>query len=109
MSAVRPVAGRAATAAERHTPLWYAGVTALCVLMLVPMYLLVVNAFKDQRDIVTRPFSLAPGQLTLEHLVAAWNNPDFDIAFGYAVTIGLVVCVNLVSIGVCAPAAIIEK
>ena len=105
MSAVRPVAGRAATAAERHTPLWYAGVTALCVLMLVPMYLLVVNAFKDQRDIVTRPFSLAPGQLTLEHLIAAWNNPEFDIAFGYLVTIGLVVCVNVVSIGVCAPAA----
>ncbi len=105
MSALRAAVARRGPAGERHSPFWYAAVGALCVLMLVPMYLLVVNAFKDQRDIVSRPFSLAPGQFTLEHLVAAWNNPDFDIAFGYAVTVGLVVCVNLVSIGVCAPAA----
>lgn len=105
MSALRALTGRRSLSGERRTPTWYAAVTALCLFMLVPMYLLVVNAFKDQRDIVSRPFSLSPGQFTLEHLVAAWNNPDFDIAFGYAVTIGLVICVNIVSIGVCAPAA----
>ena len=105
MSALQALTGRRSSTGERRTPFWYAMVTALCVVMLVPMYLLVVNAFKDQRDIISRPFSLSPGQFTLEHLVAAWNNPDFDIAFGYAVTIGLVICVNIVSIGVCAPAA----
>ncbi len=84
---------------------WYAAVSALCAVMLVPMYLLVVNSFKDQRAIVSRPFALDPGALTLEHLVAAWNNPDFDVAFGYAVTFALLICVNVVSIGVCAPAA----
>src|SRR5262245_58364833 len=71
--------------------------------MLVPMYLLVVNAFKDQQDILTKPF--APGPLTFEHLTRAWNNPDFDIAFGYGVTFALVICVNAVALAVCAPAA----
>ncbi|WP_083442078.1 carbohydrate ABC transporter permease [Nitriliruptor alkaliphilus] len=75
--------------------------------MLVPMYLLVVNAFKDQQAIVRRPFSLNPGEMTVEHLSNAWNNPDFDIAFGYFVTFGLVICVNLLAISVCAPAAYI--
>jgi raffinose/stachyose/melibiose transport system permease protein len=101
---VRP-AGRARTRDERRSTGWYAAVTALCLLMLVPMYLLVVNAFKDQQDIVSSPFSLVPGDLTVQHLVDAWNNPDFDIAFGYGVTFALVICVNIVSIGVCAPAA----
>ena len=81
MSAVRAVAGRRGPTGERHSPGWYAAVSGLCLLMLVPMYLLVVNAFKDQRDIVSRPFSLDPSQFTLDHLVAAWNNPDFDIAW----------------------------
>jgi raffinose/stachyose/melibiose transport system permease protein len=90
---------------ERRSVGWYAAVTGLCLVMLVPMYLLVVNAFKDQRDIVTRPFSLVPGELTFEHLAAAWNNPDFDILFGYGVTFVLVACVNVLAIGVCGPAA----
>ncbi|WP_114558386.1 carbohydrate ABC transporter permease [Desertihabitans aurantiacus] len=90
---------------EQRSPGWYVSVVAICALMLVPMYLLVVNAFKDQQDIVSRPFALDPGSMTLEHLAAAWSNPDFDIAFGYAVTTALVLCVNIVSIGVCLPAA----
>lgn len=99
------VGKRSRTRDERRSIGWYAAVTALCLLMLVPMYLLVVNAFKDQQDIVSSPFSLVPGRLTLQHLADAWNNPDFDIAFGYGVTFALVACVNIVSIGVCAPAA----
>src|SRR4051794_9238490 len=90
---------------ERHSVGWYVTVFLLCALMLVPMYLLVVNAFKDQQDIVSHPFSLSPGDLTFDHLEAAWNNPDFSIAFGYFVTFALVVCVNLVAMGVCIPAA----
>jgi raffinose/stachyose/melibiose transport system permease protein len=90
---------------ERHSALWYVAVALLCLLMLVPMYLLVVNAFKDQQDIVSRPFSLDPAGLTLQHLKDAWSNPDFNIAFGYGVTFALAVCVNVVALGVCVPAA----
>lgn len=96
---------RTRSSGGRRSVIWYTAVTGLCLVMLVPMYLLVVNAFKDQRDIVSRPFSLVPGDLTVEHLVNAWNNPDFDIAFGYGVTFALVACVNVLAIAVCAPAA----
>jgi raffinose/stachyose/melibiose transport system permease protein len=90
---------------ERHSALWYLAVGVICLVMLVPMYLLVVNAFKSQQDIVSTPFSLHPARLTLDHLVAAWDNPDFNVPFGYAVTTALVLCVNAVALCVCAPAA----
>ena len=61
------------------------------VLMLVPMYLLVVSAFKSQQDILAHPFSLSPDQLTTEYLRKAATNPDFNILKGYAVTILFVV------------------
>jgi raffinose/stachyose/melibiose transport system permease protein len=99
------------TRAPRRRPVRRTGivrvgfVVALSALMLVPMYLLVVNSFKDQQDIVSRPFALDPSAMTWEHLSAAWNNPDFDVVFGYLVTFTLLLCVNAVSIGVCAPAA----
>ena len=73
------------------------------VLMLVPMYLLVVNAFKSQQDILTSPFSLAPDLLTTEYLGRALSNPDFDIVRGYAVTILFVVLVNVLSILLAGP------
>ena len=73
--------------------------------MLVPMYILVVNAFKSQQDILANPFTLDFGSATVQHLADAWNNPDFSILKGYGTTIGLVLCVNVLAMGVCAPAA----
>ncbi|PPS91339.1 carbohydrate ABC transporter permease [Streptomyces sp. MH60] len=73
--------------------------------MLVPMYLLVVNAFKSQQEILANPFSPAFGSATFQYLADAWNNPDFSILKGYGVTIALVLCVNALAMAVCAPAA----
>ncbi|WP_267714428.1 carbohydrate ABC transporter permease [Streptomyces sp. CoH17] len=73
--------------------------------MLVPMYLLVVNAFKSQQEILANPFSPGFGTATLRYLADAWNNPDFSILKGYGVTIALVLCVNVLAMAVCAPAA----
>jgi raffinose/stachyose/melibiose transport system permease protein len=78
---------------------------ATTVLMLVPMYLLVVNAFKGQQDILSRPFSVAPDSLTTEYLQKAWTNPDFSILKGYAVTTLFVVLVNLLSVALAGPAS----
>ncbi len=106
MSGVQlPAPRRAAGRQDRHSAAWYLTVGVLCLLMLIPMYLLVVNAFKDQQDIVSRPFALNPADLTVRHLVDAWNNPDFDIAYGYLITFALVLCVNAVALTVCVPAA----
>ena len=79
--------------------------TVVALFMLVPLYLLVVNAFKDQRDILASPFSLPGGRLTVEHLAKAFGNPQFDILRGYAVTIGFVLAVNVLSIVLAGPAA----
>ncbi|MCU8594079.1 carbohydrate ABC transporter permease [Streptomyces sp. A13(2022)] len=73
--------------------------------MLVPMYLLVVNTFKSQQEILANPFTLDFGTATLQYLADAWNNPDFSILKGYGVTIALVLCVNAIAMAVCAPAA----
>src|SRR5947208_4745169 len=75
----------------------------ISVLMLVPMYLLVVSAFKSQQDILTHPFSLSPDQLTTEYLRKAATNPDFNIVKGYAVTILFVVSVNVLSVALAGP------
>ncbi|NKQ56890.1 carbohydrate ABC transporter permease [Amycolatopsis sp. K13G38] len=76
----------------------------VAVFMLVPLYLLVVNAFKSQQDILSQPFGI-PGSLTAEHIVKALNNPQFNIFKGYAVTIGFVLAVNVLSIVLAGPAA----
>ncbi len=73
------------------------------VLMLVPMYLLIISAFKSQQDILQHPFSLAPDQLTTEYLRKAATNPDFNILKGYAVTILFVVSVNVLSVALAGP------
>ena len=75
----------------------------ISVLMLMPLYLLVVSAFKSQQDILAHPFSLSPDQLTTEYLRKAATNPDFNILKGYAVTILFVVSVNVLSVALAGP------
>jgi raffinose/stachyose/melibiose transport system permease protein len=79
-------------------------IAVVAVVMLTPLYLLVLNAFKDQQDILAAPFGL-PGGLTIDHLVEAWSNPRFNIAKGYAITILFVVLVNVFSVFLAGPAA----
>ncbi|RKN43925.1 carbohydrate ABC transporter permease [Streptomyces hoynatensis] len=79
--------------------------SVLSAAMLIPMYILVINAFKSQQDILKNPFTIDLSAATTEYLTAAWNNPDFSIPKGYLITLGLVACVNVISIGLCVPAA----
>jgi raffinose/stachyose/melibiose transport system permease protein len=71
--------------------------------MLMPLYLLVVSAFKSQQDILTHPFSVAPDRLTTEYIRKAATNPDFNILKGYAVTVLFVVSVNVLSVALAGP------
>lgn len=79
--------------------------TVLTLFMLVPMYLLIVNAFKSQQDILSHPFSLDPELFSTQYLQQAWTNPDFSITKGYAVSALFVILVNLLSIALAGPAA----
>jgi len=76
----------------------------VAVVLLTPLYLLVLNAFKDQQDILATPFGVSRG-LTVEHLVDAMTNPRFNIAKGYAITVLFVVLVNVFSVLLAGPAA----
>ncbi|ONK09622.1 carbohydrate ABC transporter permease [Streptomyces sp. MP131-18] len=87
------------------TALRVAFLGVLCLFMLIPLYLLVINAFKSQQDILTNPFTIDLSRATTEYLGAAWNSPEFSIPKGYAITLALLVCVNVLSIGLCVPAA----
>lgn len=88
---------------RRALRITFLALTAL--VMLAPAYLLVINAFKDQADILAHPLALAPEMMTFDHLVAAWNNPDFSILKGYAVTVMFVVLVNVFSVALAGPVA----
>ncbi|MFF9572873.1 carbohydrate ABC transporter permease [Streptomyces sp. NPDC014685] len=77
----------------------------LFFVMIVPVYLLVVNAFKSQEEILDSPFSLPLGGLTLEHLSAAVNSPQYNVIGGYGFTLFLVVVVDVLCILLAGPAA----
>jgi raffinose/stachyose/melibiose transport system permease protein len=62
--------------------------------MAVPIYLLVVNAFKPQAEIISTPFGFDLSTLSFDYIVAA-----------YGVTIALVIGVNIISLIVSVPAA----
>ncbi|MEV0400311.1 carbohydrate ABC transporter permease [Actinoallomurus sp. NPDC050550] len=76
---------------------------AVAIFMLTPLYVLVVNAFKPQQQILEHPFGLPLGSLTTRYLGHALHNPEFDIARGYAVTILFVVAVNVLSVVLAGP------
>ncbi|MBB2915352.1 raffinose/stachyose/melibiose transport system permease protein [Streptosporangium becharense] len=79
--------------------------TLLFLAMTVPVYLLVVNSFKTQEDILNNPFSLPVGDLTLDYLWAAVNSPQYNVIGGYGFTLFLVVVVDVLCILLAGPAA----
>lgn len=78
---------------------------AVSLLMLVPLYVLVVNAFKSQQQILTDPFGLPDGGGSLQYLGRALDSERFDMVRGYAVTLLFVACVNVLSLVLAGPAA----
>ncbi|OKK23962.1 transporter [Streptomyces sp. CB02488] len=77
----------------------------LLVVMMVPVYLLLVNAFKSQQDILDNPFGIPLSGLTLKHLSAAVTSPQFNVIGGYGFTLFLVVMVDVLCILLAGPAA----
>ncbi|WP_026924348.1 carbohydrate ABC transporter permease [Glycomyces arizonensis] len=80
-------------------------VAVLSAAMLVPMYIMVVNAFKPQQEILLSPLSLDFATATTDHLKAAWQSTSFPVIEGYAVSLFLVLACNAVAIGTAVPAA----
>jgi raffinose/stachyose/melibiose transport system permease protein len=74
-------------------------------IMGVPVYLLVVNSFKSQPDILAAPFGLPPHGFSARYLLRAVESPDFNVVRAYAVTALFVIAVNVISVLVTGPAA----
>jgi raffinose/stachyose/melibiose transport system permease protein len=65
----------------------------------VPFYMVVVNGFKDRRDVVRDPLALPIGDLfTLQNFERALSDPTFDLVFAYAFSAVLAVTVVGVTI-----------
>jgi len=78
----------------------HAVMIVLCAVMLIPAYLLIVNAFKPQAAILGSPFSLDTRQLSLRYLSAALTNPSFSLARAYVVS-AVVAIVSIALVVVC--------
>jgi raffinose/stachyose/melibiose transport system permease protein len=75
------------------------------IVMIVPLYLLVVNAFKSNDDIAVRPFSAEPKLLSGSHLWAVVTSPDYNLLAAIGLTTFFVVVVNVLSLLLSGPAA----
>lgn len=82
--------------------------TAVLVLfglvMIVPLYLLVSNAFKAQQDIFGAPFTFPHGA-TLQYLVRAIQSPTFNVVGAYAITAFFALAVSVIGLAITGPAA----
>ncbi|MCS0500092.1 carbohydrate ABC transporter permease [Protaetiibacter mangrovi] len=83
-------AGARAAAVVRHAVL-----IPIALLWLVPLYVVIINAFKTNGDIVAAPFEIPFDRISLEYLQFALVNPNFNVVGAYGYT-ALLVVVNIV-------------
>ncbi|WP_240642082.1 carbohydrate ABC transporter permease [Microbacterium sulfonylureivorans] len=83
----------------------WAVLVVVAVVMLVPMYVLVISAFKSQADILLTPLLISPDTFTLEHLAKALTSEKFNVVRAYGITLLFVVLVNVFCILLAAPAS----
>ncbi len=79
------------------------GVVAL--LMIIPLYTMVINAFKPQSEIIANPLGIDPATFTFDYLWAAITSSKFNVIAAYGITLLFVALVNVCGIGLAAPVA----
>ena len=79
--------------------------TVVAVVMVVPLYTMVINAFKPQKEIIENPLLITPQSFTPEFLWAAITSSKFNVIAAYGVTLLFVVLVNVCCILLSAPVA----
>lgn len=75
------------------------------LLMIVPLYTMIINAFKPQAEIISNPLGINPATFTFDYLWAAITSSKFNVVAAYGVTLLFVVLVNVFGIALAAPVA----
>lgn len=75
----------------------------LAAIMLVPLYILVISAFKPASEILNNPLGFNLGTLTPEYLFKAMTTENFNVISAYGITLFFVVMVNLFCTVIAAP------
>ncbi|MFE6968556.1 carbohydrate ABC transporter permease [Isoptericola sp. NPDC057653] len=75
------------------------------LVMLVPLYIMVINAFKPQDAIIASPLAITPDTFSLEYLQAALTSEKFNVVKAYGITLLFVALVNVCGIALAAPVA----
>lgn len=78
---------------------------AVALVMLIPMYILVISAFKPQAEIIQQPLLIDPSTFTIEFLQQALTSEKFNVVRAYGVTLLFVLLVNVFGIALAAPVA----
>lgn len=73
--------------------------------MLVPLYVMVISAFKPQSEILNNPLGIDPATFTLDYLIQAIQSPNFNVVKAYGITFFFVIAVNALSVVISAPVA----
>ncbi len=77
----------------------------VALVMVVPLYIMVINAFKPQDAIISSPLAIGPDTFSLEYLQAALTSEKFNVVRAYGVTLLFVALVNVCGIALAAPVA----
>lgn len=77
----------------------------VALVMVVPLYIMVINAFKPQDAIISSPLAITPDTFSLEYLQAALTSEKFNVVRAYGVTLLFVALVNVCGIALAAPVA----
>lgn len=67
----------------------------ISVAWIIPLYVVVINAFKAQDAILSNPFAFSPTTISLQYLWRAIVNPDLNVLGSYGFT-AILVALNMV-------------
>lgn len=77
----------------------------LAVVLVVPLYIMIISAFKPQAEIIQQPLLISPESFTLDYLKSALTSDRFNVVRAYGVTLSFVALINIGCIVLSAPVA----
>lgn len=80
-------------------------IAVVAIVMVVPFYIMVINAFKSQAEILGNPLGISAETFSFEYMMNAITSDRFNVVGAYGITAFFVVLVDLFGIVLAAPVA----